>query len=113
MDVSDGLAWDLYRMARASGVGFELELGRVPLHRDARRLARRSGRTALDHALHDGEDHELVATLDARALARARAAGLALVEIGRVVRGSGLVLCAADGRRTRWHARRGGWKHGS
>jgi thiamine-monophosphate kinase len=59
MDVSDGLAWDLHRMSRSSGVRFELD--RVPIHRDARRMARQSGRSALDHALHDGEDHVLVA----------------------------------------------------
>jgi len=107
MDVSDGLAWDLFRLARAAGVAIELELERVPLHRDARRRARTSGRTPLDHALHDGEDHELLATLPARApLPRG------VVELGRVVRGAGLVLVDARGRRRRWTARAGGWQHG-
>ncbi|MHC4377421.1 MAG: thiamine-phosphate kinase, partial [Planctomycetota bacterium] len=61
MDVSDGLALDLHRLARASDVAFELH--DVPIHRDARRAARASGRTPLEHALGDGEDHELLACL--------------------------------------------------
>lgn len=65
MDVSDGLALDLHRMARASGVSFQLDA--VPIHRDARRLASESGRAPLDHALEDGEDHELIACLPRKA----------------------------------------------
>lgn len=61
MDVSDGLALDLERIARASGV--QIELGEIPLHRDARRRARQTGRPAWEHALTDGEDHELIATI--------------------------------------------------
>jgi thiamine-monophosphate kinase len=115
MDVSDGLAYDLYRLARASGVAIELELERVPIHRDARRMAQVDGRSALAHALDDGEDHELVATLAPAALAhiqrtdprRARE----LVAIGRVRRGGGLWLVHADGRRVRWDPRSGGFRH--
>ncbi|MBI5364208.1 MAG: thiamine-monophosphate kinase [Planctomycetes bacterium] len=107
MDVSDGLAWDLFRLARASKVAIELDLGAIPIHADARRRARASGRSALDHALHDGEDHELVALLAPRA---ARASGCAVV--GRVARGTGLVLVHADGRRERWTHARGGFEHG-
>ncbi len=107
MDVSDGLAWDLYRLARASGVRVELDMRRVPVHRDARRLARSSGAEAWEHALHDGEDHELLATMPARGAARAPATA-----IGRVVRGSGLELVFRD-RRIEWTPSMGGWKHGA
>lgn len=112
MDVSDGLAWDLFRLARAAGVAIELDTDALPLHRDAHRLARRTGRSALDHALHDGEDHELVATLSTRALARARRDGVELHVVGRVVRGRGLWLARAGSVRRRWNPRAGGWKHG-
>lgn len=112
MDVSDGLAWDLYRLARTSGVRLELE--HVPLHRDARRAARVSGRSPLDHGLHDGEDYELVATLPS---------GARLPEgcerIGSVRRGEGLwlgaELCAALGGEAKerpWQPSEGGWRHG-
>src|SRR5262249_59963842 len=69
MDVSDGLARDLARIAELSRV--RIELGFVPIHDDARRAARRDGRRALDHALDDGEDHELVATLPRSVVLRA------------------------------------------
>ena len=85
MDVSDGLARDLARLAAASGV--RLELDRVPVHRDVRRLAG-DGHGAHWHALHDGEDHELVATLPARRLPRVLAEAPrrcpGLVVLGRV-----------------------------
>ena len=62
MDVSDGLAIDLARLIRESGVGAVVETDRVPIHDDARRLAARrdDGRTPLEHALGDGEDFELL-----------------------------------------------------
>lgn len=116
MDVSDGLAWDLARLARSSRVRIALELARVAAHADARRLARASGRPPLDHALHDGEDHELVATLPRARwdAARARAARLfpRLVAIGRVERGAGVQLVRADGGRERWSRAQGGFEHG-
>lgn len=112
MDVSDGLAWDLFRLARASGVRVVLE--ELPLHRDARRASRTSGRTARDHGLHDGEDHELIASLPRRSLPRLLAeaprACRELSVIGRVVAGRGLLL-AEEGRP--WRPQQGGWRHGS
>ena len=113
MDVSDGLALDLSRLARASGVAITLDA--LPLHRDARRAARISGRTAEEHALSDGEDHELIATLPRRALARVLAGAPrhcpGLVVIGQVAEGAGLWL-ALDGHEGPWLAA-GGWLHGS
>ncbi|MDZ4774272.1 MAG: thiamine-phosphate kinase [Planctomycetota bacterium] len=112
MDVSDGLALDLFRIARASSVAIELDAARIPIHRDARRLARRTKRAPLDHALHDGEDHELVATLSASDLARAHGSLPGLVEIGRVVRGSGLTLFSDDEVQQAWTRTKGGFEHG-
>lgn len=60
IDVSDGLSLDLARLCEASGVGAELEGSSIPIAPAARRLARRTGRSALDHALGDGEDYELL-----------------------------------------------------
>jgi len=107
MDVSDGLAWDLYRLARTAGVRIELDMTAVPIHRDALRLARRTGLAPWEHALHDGEDHELVATLSGPAALRAPG-----VVVGRVVRGAGLELRFADVH-VEWQPAMGGWKHGA
>jgi thiamine-monophosphate kinase len=113
MDVSDGLAWDLHRLARASGIRIDLDLDRVPIHRDARAAARGDRRDALDHALHDGEDHELVATIPERRVALARSRIRGLVRIGRVSRGSGVWLHGPGKDARRWKPSAGGWKHGA
>jgi thiamine-monophosphate kinase len=52
MDLSDGLAADLPKLARASGVGFSLDGDAVPC----------SAGVDLDAALNDGEDFELLLT---------------------------------------------------
>jgi thiamine-monophosphate kinase len=112
MDVSDGLAWDLFRLARSAGVAIELELESVPLHRDAARLPG----SALAHALHDGEDHELIACISParwkRCAQRARARFPRLRVVGRVRAGAGLVLRDARGMTRRWKRAEGGWSHG-
>lgn len=68
MDVSDGLALDLHRMAFASGL--EARLDRIPLRKGA----------TLAQALHDGEDYELVYT----ATPRRRVPG---IRIGTMIEG--------------------------
>ena len=59
-DISDSLGVDLTKMAKASGVGFEIDLQSVPIAADAYVLAKTSQRTALQHAISDGEDFELI-----------------------------------------------------
>jgi thiamine-monophosphate kinase len=61
IDLSDGLSRDLIQICQQSGVGAAIEGDRVPIHPDAV-AASRDGRTPLDHALNDGEDHELLVT---------------------------------------------------
>ncbi|HOB76203.1 MAG TPA: thiamine-phosphate kinase [Phycisphaerae bacterium] len=62
MDLSDGLSMDLYRMCQASGCDAELEATSLEraISPAARDLARTTGRTPLEHTLHDGEDFELL-----------------------------------------------------
>ena len=112
MDVSDGLAWDLFRLARTAGVAIELDLEAVPVHTDAVADAEADpARSALERALHDGEDHELIATIDPDAL-RARGPLEGWTAVGRVTPGEGLRLRDAAGERTDWSPGAGGWRHG-
>ena len=112
IDLSDGLLLDLHTVLQASGVpGAELEARSVPLHADARRLARTDGTRALDHALGDGEDHELLFTVRARAeLPTGKVlTPRAMRPIGRLVARPGLWLVEADGSRRELAPR--GWQH--
>ncbi len=66
MDISDGLSLDLWRMCQASGAGAVLDERQLQavLSDDAQRLAREDGRSALEHALGDGEDYELLLAVE-------------------------------------------------
>jgi thiamine-monophosphate kinase len=112
MDLSDGLARDAARLAATSGVAVELDLAALPLHRDARRAARVSGKSPVEHALHDGEDHELLALLPERTWRRlaGRPEFQAARVVGRALAGRGLWLLDGGVRR-RWDGA-GGWTHG-
>jgi len=59
IDLSDGLAKDLPAITPA-GAEPSITASNVPVSRDASRLAKKSRRTPLTHALSDGEDYELL-----------------------------------------------------
>jgi len=61
IDISDGLSRDIRHVCDQSRVGAIVFEDRIPVHGDAVTL-RHDGRSALEHALHDGEDHELLFT---------------------------------------------------
>jgi thiamine-monophosphate kinase len=87
MDVSDGLVGDLRKLCAASDVAADIDVVRVPLS-DAARTALASDPALVEAALTGGDDYEVVATVPAPAIAalkaQARAAGVALSEIGVV-----------------------------
>ena len=101
MDVSDGLAGDLGKLCRASGVAAHVEVDRVPLSKAAR-AAISSRSKLLETALTGGDDYEIVATVPARKLralrAAAKAAGVPLTQIGTVVAGRGAHFIDANSR---------------
>lgn len=95
MDLSDGLAKDLPRLAEASGCGFVIDRRALPVSVGA----------TVDQALGDGEDFELLLAMEAEMVPGLLAAwgrefpDLELTVIGRLVEaGAGEVL-------------RGGWEH--
>jgi thiamine-monophosphate kinase len=92
MDVSDGLAGDLAKLCRASSVGSEVDVGRIPLS-GAARAAIDADPALLETVLTGGDDYEIILTLSPQDLsafeAAARAAGVAVSEIGRVSTGEG------------------------
>lgn len=60
IDISDGLAIDASRLAKASGVGIALKLDAIPVSDAARHICRLDGGDPLECALSDGEDFELL-----------------------------------------------------
>ena len=82
MDLSDGLGADLPRLARSSGVGFEIDEAALPRNRGC----------SIEQAIGDGEDYELlfaIAPADSERLQRrwrAKFPRLPLTRIGRFTR---------------------------
>jgi thiamine-monophosphate kinase len=101
MDVSDGLAGDLAKLARVSGVGAEIAVESVPLSAAARAVAAAEP-AVIETILTGGDDFEVIATVapdKVEALRReAAAAGVAVTQIGTITAGQGVHFRAADGR---------------
>ena len=103
IDVSDGLALDLSRLCRSSGVAATIKAPDIPLHPAA----------TLDEALSGGEDYELLATVPFSVLSRlteelADRFGTRLTVIGQVGTGEGVMLEDGSGTRPLEAA---GWDH--
>lgn len=99
IDVSDGLAADLGHVARESNRGARLFAAQVPVSSAAQQ--RSDGVSPLDHALHDGEDFELILTLDpadANRLLAEGTPGADLRHIGVICDEPGLTIEYSDGR---------------
>ncbi|PSR14132.1 MAG: thiamine-phosphate kinase [Bacteroidetes bacterium] len=64
IDISDGVASELFHLCRASGVGAFLEESGVPIHPDAQLLALKFKLDPITCALSGGEDYELLFTID-------------------------------------------------
>lgn len=90
MDLSDGLAKDLPRLAAMSGVGFKIEREALPLSKGV----------GIEQALGDGEDYELLFTSSEEIGERwrERFPDLALTRVGCLVQGTGEAID-------------GGWDH--
>jgi len=90
LDISDGLAGDLAKLCRASEVSTEIEAEQVPLSEAARALIAAEP-ALLARALSGGDDYEILAAVPAGKVeafkAEARAAGIAVTEIGRLASG--------------------------
>jgi len=101
MDISDGLALDLWRMCRASRTGAVLDESQLQevVSAQAQELAARDQNSPLEHVLSDGEDFELLLSIGGGTEPNGRraAGGVALYPVGTVTE-DGLRIRRADGR---------------
>jgi thiamine-monophosphate kinase len=98
-DLSDGLSTDLGHICEASGVGARVYADRIP-GPNVPQSGRLSGARSLDHALHGGEDYELLFTASPRQASQIphRFQGIPLHRIGEIRSSKGMLLLESSGR---------------
>ena len=110
VDSSDGLAWSLHEISKASNVGFLIN--QLPVAKEAEKFATLNELDPLELTLYGGEEYELVLTLKPRLWKKAeKAVGKVdgkLLPIGRVTAEKRLLLEFAGERRV---IEPRGWEH--
>ena len=110
MDSSDGLAWSLHELARASDIGFLLDT--LPVAPEVQEFAINNGLDESDLAFYGGEEYELVLTVKPEKWNEAKAVvedvGGCLIPIGKATREKGVTL-KIDGKKRVIEPR--GWEH--
>jgi thiamine-monophosphate kinase len=110
IDSSDGLAWSLHEIARASKVGFLIN--NVPVAEEVKEFADINKLDPLELALYGGEEYELILTVKPRLWKKAKSVvesvGGKLLPIGKVT-AERQVLLEVDGKKRIIEPR--GWEH--
>lgn len=100
IDISDGLAGDVAKVASASGVGARIDCNAIPLS-SAVRAALNARPELLETVLSGGDDYEIAFTLAPDRVdglrAAAKAANVPVTTIGRIEAGNVVDLMGADG----------------
>ena len=108
MDVSDGLADDLSKLCRASGLSARLYSDLIPVHSLLKETF--PGRF-LDLALYGGEDYLLLFTADSELMDRVMPQLTHGSVVGELVSGEPGRVVIVDGAGVETEAGRGGWDH--
>ncbi len=109
IDVSDGLASDLFHICKQSNVGAFIEEGKIPIHPDTEKKALEFNMDPITTALHGGEDYELLFAIDEKDLEKVRYMPFVFI-IGEVIQKSdGIKLHTTGGNIHDLKAQ--GWKH--
>jgi thiamine-monophosphate kinase len=94
IDSSDGLAWSLHEIAKASNVGFIIE--RLPISNEAKTFAEIANLDPVELTLYGGEEYELVLAVEPSLWSKAERAvektGGNLLRMGRVTAEKTLLL---------------------
>ena len=115
IDVSDGIAGDLYHICRMSQVGAEIQWERIPTPRLLGQVAAECQQSEEGLSLHSGEDYELLFTCrpdipEEEIKALGREVGIPISWIGQIVSQSeGYQIIEKKGQRKPLQP--GGWDH--
>ena len=105
IDSSDGLAWSLHELSKASNIGFTLDC--LPLAEEAEEFAEMYNIDPAELCLYGGEEYELVVTVKPELFEKA-SKKVPLIPIGRATAEKSLVL-KMHGKKIPIEAR--GWEH--
>lgn len=105
IDSSDGLAWSLHELSKASNVGFLID--RIPIADEARKFAEKHGLNLVELCFYGGEEYELVVTVKPELWEKV-AKVAPLIKIGLVTEKKALVF-EKEGERVPIEPR--GWEH--
>jgi len=103
IDVSDGLSTDLTHICDESRVGAVINENAIPL------ATLTTPRVNLRHALHGGDDYQLLFTARPKASVPKRIAGVVITQIGEITRRRKLLIRGAD--ESSRELKSEGWQH--
>jgi len=110
IDSSDGLAWSLHEISRASNVGFAID--NLPVAHEVEKFAKIHGLNSVELSLYGGEEYELLVTIKPKLWQDAKKAvenvGGSLIKIGVATKERDILL-KRMGRTVFIEAR--GWEH--
>jgi len=94
IDSSDGLAWSLHEIAKASNIGFSIN--NLPIAKEAEEIAKINNLNPIELTLYGGEEYELVITIAPKLWKKAKNSveniGTHLIKIGKVTKEKSLIL---------------------
>jgi thiamine-monophosphate kinase len=101
MDISDGLACSLYQLKRINNCGFEIEIEKIPISREAKEVInqlseKQQPQFKKEFLLYSGGDYELLLTIKSEAINQAvkliESLGSKLTPIGKVTKEKRILL---------------------
>ena len=109
IDISDGLASEVFHICKQSKTGALIEESKIPLHPDTENMALKFQIDPITCALNGGEDYELLFTIDPNDLGKVRTMNDVFI-IGEITKAEeGIKLKTSSGNLHTLQAQ--GWKH--
>jgi thiamine-monophosphate kinase len=110
IDSSDGLAWSLHEISRASNVGFVID--NLPIAYEVEEFAGFSSLNPIELSLYGGEEYELVVAIKPKRWEKAKEAtehvGTPLIKIGQITKEKSFLLRMKE---KTIHVKPKGWEH--